>query len=199
MSRLRDTGSRPSGRARRPASFVAALAVGACVLGTVTACGEESNSDRSSRITNPSRPGSTTGSLGAVRFTHVRIQRPSDEVHPSGGNAGLFVTISNHGNRDDQLTSVSSPDAESVVLRKGSEPEGTGAPTLAITRRSTTSLQTPAGVHFELVGLKSDVKQGQAVSVTFEFATLGSVTLRVPVQVIDHPVVSGPASASPSS
>lgn len=174
---------------RRRTSLIAALAVVACLLGTVAACGEEKNSDRSDRITNPGRPGATTGALGNFRFQHVRIQRPSDEVHPSGGNAGLFVTIANHGNRDDTLTSVSSPDASSVVLRKGSAPQGSGAPTLPITRRSTTSLQTPAGTHFELVGLKSDIKQGQAVSVTFQFKTAGSVTLRVPVQVIDHPLV----------
>lgn len=198
MSRRRETRRKPGARARRGTPLVM-VAVIACLLGTVAACGGESNSNRSDRITNPGRPGSTTAALGAVRFEHVRIQRPSNEVHAADTNAALFLTIANHGNRDDTLTTVSSPDATSVVLRKGSAQQGSGAPTLPITRRSTTSLQTPAGVHFELVGLKSDIQQGQAVSVTFQFQSAGSVTIRVPVQVIDHAVVPGPASASPSA
>ncbi len=157
----------------------------------LTACGGEHKPTREQvrekRINEPVRRESVNASVGQVRLLTVRIETPVGE-HEAGSNSGLFLSIANSG-PDDRLVAVSSVDAGSVVQRDGAEvpAEGIGIP---VVQGGTVSMQSPNGLHLELVDLKRDLGKRTFVPVSFRFAKAGPVTVKVFVSGVDHPAVA---------
>ncbi len=171
-----------------------AIAVGVLLVVApiaLTACGSDQKPTRDQvrekRINEPVRRESVNASVGQVRLLTVRVETPVGE-HETGSNSGLFLSLANSG-PDDRLVAVSSVDARSVVQRTGAEPPAEGID-IAIARGATVSMQSPTGLHLELVELKRDLGKRTFVPVSFRFAKAGPVTVKVFVSGVDHPVVA---------
>jgi copper(I)-binding protein len=145
---------------------------------------------REKRINDPVRRDSVSARVGAVHLQTVRIERSGGVS--AGGNSALFLSLSNTG-ADDRLVAVSTVDAQSVVARNGAAPPA-GSVNVAVPKGDVVAMQSPYGLHLELVGLKSDLSARSFVPVTFTFARAGKVTVQVFVTRVDRQVVP---SASP--
>lgn len=137
--------------------------------------------------------------LAQLQVRNVYLAAPETSRYGNGSDVPLYLTVANSGGGSDSLTSVSSDDATSVEVRQsdlgggGAAPSATpsgGSPTLA--GGTSLPLAVPGGsalrlsadsTHLVLVGLKRELGPGQSVSVTFSFASAGSTTLIVPVQL----------------
>ncbi|MET0930070.1 MAG: copper chaperone PCu(A)C [Aeromicrobium sp.] len=174
---------------RRLGALLVALAL------VLAGCGGSlpSRSDiREKRINDPVRGDSVSARVGDIRLLAVHIEQPVG-AHAADGNSALFLTLVNDGDAD-RLVAVSSVDARSVVARDGS---GEPTPTidLAVAARAVTAMQSPYGVHLELVELKRDLGRRAFVPVTFRFAEAGSVTAKVLVSGFDRQVVPTPSAS----
>ena len=169
------------------------LVAGALLL---TGCGGESKPTRTDvrekRVNDPVRRESVSARVGDLRLLTVRIERP-EGVHATGSNSAMFLTLANDGAAD-RLVAVSSVDARSVVARDGAAEPVPGID-IPVPERGVTSMQSPYGLHLELVDLKRDLGRREFVPVTFRFAEAGEVTVQVFVTGVDRQVVP---SASPS-
>ncbi|MET0999488.1 MAG: copper chaperone PCu(A)C [Marmoricola sp.] len=174
-------------------SLVMALLL-ALVLG---GCGGDSKPTREEvrekRINDPVRRDSVSARVGDLRLLTVRIERP-EGVHATGSNSALFLTLANSGAAADSLVAVSSVDARSVVQREGAEAP---APSIDIPvpEGDVVSMQSPYGLHLELVDLKRDLGKRTFVPVTFRFADAGDVTVQVFVSGVDRQVVPSPSAS----
>lgn len=164
------------------------------LVGTLAGCGGGSTPARRLHTTPSPRPGVTKTTVGDIELQHLRIERPADETHLIGANVGLYVTIVHRPPRVDRLTSVTSPDATRAVIRAGASAPARPVD-LRIPGRSTLPMQHADKTHLELSGLKREIQQGMVVPVTFVFEEAGSVTVNVPVQVANHPIVPSPTSS----
>jgi periplasmic copper chaperone A len=168
------------------------------VLGIALAgCGDGKPSAqdvRDKRINDPVRRDSVSATVGSIRLLAMRIQRP-DVAHAAGTNSALWLTIANSGVAD-TLVAVSSVDARSIVQRDGAEPPEDGI-NVRVDVGGVVPMQHASGPHLELVDLKRDIGKRSFVPVTFRFENAGSVTVKVFVSGVDHPVVEPlPTSAS---
>jgi copper(I)-binding protein len=90
-----------------------------------------------------------------------------------GSSASLFVGLFNNGTNNDKLVSVTAPDnASSVAIQNGSV-------TIPAYGAADLTGPEPAVV---LKGLTTALRGGESITVTFDFATAGAVTLSVPVE-----------------
>jgi periplasmic copper chaperone A len=179
----------PRRAAWRRAGVVGALLLVAPIA--LAACGGDQKPTRDQvrekRINEPVRRESVNASVGPVRLLTVRIETPVGE-HEAGSNSALFLSLANSG-PDDRLVAVSSVDARSVVQRTGAEPPASGID-IPVTTGATVSMQSPDGLHLELVELERDLGKRTFVPVSFRFAKAGPVTVKVFVSGVDHPVVA---------
>jgi len=183
------------GRTWRSVLATALLLVQAAAL---TGCGSDVPSQqdvRDKRINDPVRRDSVSTQIGSIRLLAMRIQRPEGE-HAAGTNSALWLTIANSGVAD-TLVAVSSVDARSVVLRDGADPPENTID-IHVDVGGVVPMQHASGPHLELVDLKRDIGKRSFVPVTFRFQYAGSVTVRVFVSGVDHPVVA-PLPASDST
>ena len=104
---------------------------------------------------------------------------------PGQAVAGGSVSITNGGSEDDRLVSVSSPVADHVEIHemtmendimKMRQLKGG----LAVPAGQTVAL-TAGGMHLMFMGVKTPVRTGQSVQVTFTFEKAGSVDAVLPV------------------
>ncbi|HHG89320.1 MAG TPA: copper chaperone PCu(A)C [Devosia sp.] len=107
---------------------------------------------------------------------------------PNAKTGGGFVTITNNGEMDDQLVSVSSPAAavvelhtmkmENEVMVMRSSPDGFAVPAGEVTELS------PGGKHIMFMQITEPFRMGNLVPVTLVFERAGSVDLMLPVAPI---------------
>lgn len=104
---------------------------------------------------------------------------------PGQAVAGGYVTIANSGSDDDRLVSVSSPVADHVEIH-----EMTMENDVMKMRQIKDGLPVPAGqtvalsaggMHLMFMGVKTPVRTGEAVQVTFTFEKAGAVEAVLPV------------------
>jgi copper(I)-binding protein len=102
-----------------------------------------------------------------------------------GHNGAAFLTITNRGNRPDQLLSASSPEAGAIQVHESREEGG------AMRMRETGPVEIPpggsvtlrpGGLHIMLMELRQPLQQGGEVPITLRFARAGEVT--VPFRVL---------------
>ncbi|WP_129841410.1 copper chaperone PCu(A)C [Streptomyces sp. RFCAC02] len=104
---------------------------------------------------------------------------------PTADVAGGYLTISNTGDTDDALTSVTSEAAESVEMH---ETEGTTmhrVDSLAVPAGGTLRLDR-GGNHLMLMGLERRPDEGDTVPLELHFETSAPITLDVPVEAANH-------------
>lgn len=104
----------------------------------------------------------------------------------SGGATGVvYLTIQNTGTTPDRLLKVESPIASSAELHQEVNDNG------VMSMRPLDGVDIPAGgevilkpgrIHVMLIGLKRDLKPGDAFDLTLQFAKAGGVTVQVGVQ-----------------
>ena len=155
------------------------------------------------------------GRSGDILLRGVRVAAPPQPRYPAGANADVWLTLLNEGRQSDTLTGVSSPDADTVVIRTDDDCDGTATTVSSLSLPAADTL--PGPVHsdnpsttrpFEsyslrLVGLTRDVPAGTTVSLTFQFQGAPAVTLEVPVRPRQDQTqpghLCGSPAASPSS
>lgn len=119
-----------------------------------------------------------TGTL-ALEHGYLKGMLPGQAV------AGGYVTITNGGNGDDRLVSVSSPVADHVEIH-----EMTMENDIMKMRQLKDGVPLPAGqtvalsaggMHLMFMGVKTPVRTGDSVKVTFTFEKAGAVDAVLPV------------------
>lgn len=149
-------------------STFTALALGACLLVGVTACGSGDGGGTASAQ-------GQDRAVGKVSVVDATIDWPAN---PS--IASVSMVVRNGTARADTLRSVDSPVAESATVhRTGTDAEGrstmTPEPELAIPARSSVTFQ-PGGLHVMLTGITADLQVGDEVDLTLRFEHAGTVT-----------------------
>jgi hypothetical protein len=145
------------------------LLVTALLCGALAGC--DAGQDAETVRETPDIPGAD-GTVGTMVLDDVYLE--TGDAVSAGGSVPLRVALTNNGNEADQLVAVSTPDAASVEML---DPDGTVV---------TDGIEVPAGgqvdattgpVLLRLVGLSRELSPEAVVSVTFEFAKAGRVTL----------------------
>jgi periplasmic copper chaperone A len=141
--------------------------------------------------------------VGTMDLRAVAVAPPDDRSWAEGGTAPMRMFLVNNSPDPDQLVSVSSDRSASVRLIANG---GVQAPTSG---SAAESIKVPSGesvsVGFDpgnpqvvLVGLTENLFPAQTIAVTFRFANAGSVTAKVPVQLISSPSSTPTVNLTPS-
>jgi copper(I)-binding protein len=114
----------------------------------------------------------------------VEILAPYAHAAGAGETSAAYMNIKNSGSEADTLLSASC-DAVMMVQVMESTMEGDvmsmgDVPVIDIPAGSTVELN-PGGYHIMLMDLKQELKAGDTIQVTLEFAKAGKVTLEVPI------------------
>ena len=175
-----------SARQRLLATMRPAMVVGFGVTLLLSGCGTGQVTETASQ--QSAAPGAQ-GQVGPIAVRNALITYPEGGEHyyRSGSDAPITLTIVNTGDSEDELTSVTSPAAQSVQIegQRGLPPQHTlraVAPTKSTgpTQSSDQNL-TQGQIRIVLDGLTEDVRPGRTVSVTLLFRQAGELTLQVPV------------------
>lgn len=141
--------------------------------------------------------------LGDLQVRNLYLAAPEGSTYSEGDDAPLYLTVASRSRSADSLISVTSPDARSVaVVPAGAEAtpsadntsaspsagagidSRTTAAELPIEIRGGSALTLgPDSTHLVLQGLVRQLRPSQYVQVTLTFATAGSTTLNVPVEL----------------
>jgi periplasmic copper chaperone A len=170
--------------------------IAACAVALTAGCAAGQDAQTAEEV--PSLDG-TQGQVGAMILNAVALRTPSGSSWAPGASVSLTAHITNNGRATDSLKSVSSPEFSK------------GWTVVPFAQNVTTGSSQPApqrigagnaiGYGFEnlnsdgahsanaiyLRGLTSRLWPGSSVKVTFTFASAGSTTLTVPVQLSDEP------------
>lgn len=171
----------------RSRALPAALLIGALAIPAVTGC--EAGLNAPTLAFHPAADGATASS-GDVTISNAFILGPTlGQQLPAGGQAGLFVSISSTGG--DQLTQVTADGVSSAVQITGG--------TVSIPANGAANLTGPAP-QLVLTNLSTALSGGQTVTLKFDFANAGQLTVQVPVQpqAYDYATYAQPASPTPS-
>jgi periplasmic copper chaperone A len=101
------------------------------------------------------------------------------------GNGAVYFVLQNHSAAADELTGVSSEIAQAVEMHQ-STMEGDVMQmqqVMSVPIEGKEGIEfAPGGYHVMLIGLKQDVKLGDQIQVTLNFADHEDITISVPVQ-----------------
>lgn len=175
----------------RPASAAGSglpLRLGAALLGALllltpvlASCGTGQVTQTASQL---SAVDGAQGDAGPIAARNVMVAYPDDgrRSYPRGTDAVLVMTIVNTGSSEDELTSASSPSAESVEFGEPRTlaPQGTLRAVSAPAGGSGTALAR-GQLRMVLTNLAEDVQPGRTVRLTLLFRQAGELTLDVPV------------------
>ena len=128
--------------------------------------------------------------VNGINIDNVFVLGPAlNSTLPPGGQAGVFLSL--YSQNSDQLVSASAPGAASSVQLLD------GPVTLAPNTLVDLSGPHPAVV---LTGLTSPLNGGETVTLQFNFANAGPVTLAVPVEpaAYDYATYSPPPISTPT-
>ena len=149
------------------------------------------------------------GKVGDIRITDVYFVTPTGKAAPQGSSLDFYVYIYNEGNQPDTLSDVTSdagtismvgslssasPSASKSSAAGGASPAASSgsAVSLGVQPLTAIDLESPDGPHLQLTGLSKDITPTDFITVTFDFATAGPISLRVPVEI-------APGGASPTT
>ncbi|MFD2417509.1 hypothetical protein [Amycolatopsis pigmentata] len=136
------------------------------------------------------------GALGqagqiAVRNASLANNDKCEQAYTAGSDAPLKLTIANSGPKDDDLVSVTSPNAAGSTI--GGQKTVVAGSTLVVGPAAGTGVTQAADnkighASVTLQGLKSVVWPGQLMPVTFVFRDAGPVTLNLPIASPSKPL-----------
>ncbi len=122
----------------------------------------------------------------AYKVGDLSIAHPKSFATPPGSvTAAGYMTITNHGDEDDRLISISS-DFPRTMLHKSEEQDGVMKMLhqhdgVVIPAGGTVSFE-PGGLHVMFMGLKERLKEGEQNDVTLSFEKAGSVDVTFNVE-----------------
>lgn len=169
----RRMGVRPAATLIVPA-LAAAMALAGCAAGT-------------DALTSHARTttDSVSAAVGTIALRNLYVAGPVSQ----GDDAQIVSAFFNSGADADQLAAISSPSAA-----------GGKAPADNVIASAGGQIYIANGSAPKLVGVKSNLRVGQAVPVTFTFARAGSVTVLIPVETPPPGASAAPSTtATPSS
>lgn len=113
---------------------------------------------------------------------------------PNAPVGGGYLTITNNGDSDDRLIAASSPAAAEVQLHEMKMEGDVMKMTeledgIAVPAGATVTLK-PGGLHLMMMGLQSQLVEGESVKVTLTFERAGTVELCL---AIESPAAQGPS------
>ena len=101
------------------------------------------------------------------------------------GNGAIYFVIQNNSAEADELTGVGSDVAVAVEMHEtnmeGDVMQMQQVASIALPGNTKVEL-APGGLHVMLIGLKQDLKAGEEIEITLQFANHDDLTLTVPVQ-----------------
>jgi hypothetical protein len=160
-----------------------------CALSVPALAGCEAGQNAPTLAFHPAAFGATT--IGAnITINNAFVLGPDvGQRLPSGGQAGLFVSLA--ATSGDVLESVSAPGTAASV-------QVNGAP-VTIAAHGVANLTGPAP-RIVLTGLSRLLSGGQSITVVFTFAQAGSIPLQVPVMphAFEWATFEEPAALAPS-
>ena len=169
-------------RTARPARSLA-LAALLVAVPVLTACGASSDAQTYQERNNAD---SSSTAVGALALRGISVLPPlAGKSFRAGGTAEAVLTVTNADSVPDTLVEVSTPAASSVQVLASNRPATLRVPPLGSTGQAIT---------LRLVGLTSELREGEYVTLSFRFARNGSIEVPVPVAVsgrTDRPVYTG--------
>lgn len=115
----------------------------------------------------------------------IAVEHAWARATPRGAaTAAAYVTLVNHGADDDRLLSVTSPVAERIQFHSETNDSGVMKMSQLTTveiRSGATVVFTPGAMHMMLLGLKRQIKEGEAVPLTLTFEKAGAIDVAAPV------------------
>ncbi|CCQ14821.1 putative uncharacterized protein [Rhodococcus sp. AW25M09] len=174
----------PLGRHRRTATALALLAGGAFAL---TACGAGQISQTATQV---AAVNGSSADVGDIQLRNVHVVYPNSQEYSiePGGTVELGFTAINSSPADaDELTDISSPEAQVTIVDEAESGSTEIAPLTALGAGSPadTQLDDPLLpiqlIKVEMADISENVRPGLTLPVTFEFAKAGEVVVNVPV------------------
>jgi copper(I)-binding protein len=176
----------------------AVLGLGAALLLAGCGAGQITQTDTMLPAVNGALGQAGQAGQVSVRNAVLANRNSCEQAYTAGSNVPLVLTIANAGQHDDQLVSVTSPDATGATI-DGQKTVVAGS-TLVVgdsLETNPTPSDTKIGrANVTLDGLKSVVWPGQLTPVTFNFRDAGSVTLQLPVAAPTKTLSCSPAPSS---
>jgi copper(I)-binding protein len=112
-----------------------------------------------------------------VGLQQVQLEYPLDGVYEAGGDARLFMAVTNTGGEPVTLTDISGPDFGGVRVETA---DGQGLP-LTVDAEDTLYVGAEGPPDVTLLDLGRELRSSQSIPVTFAFGEAGEVTVDVPV------------------
>jgi copper(I)-binding protein len=163
---------------------------GAIVALTPTLAGCEAGLNAPTLAFHPAAFGAYTSSANGITVSNAFVLGAAlNQSLPKGGQAGMFVSL--NSTSPDELTGVKAEYAGSVKLKGGP---------IKVLADTPVDLTGPAP-RIVLSDLSRALDGGTTISVTFEFATAGDVTINVPVEphAYDYATYAQPAAPTPTT
>jgi hypothetical protein len=198
-------------RSRRSARLLGVAVALTAAMITLTSCAVGQHA--ATAIDKPAVAG-TGGNVGSMDLQNVSIQAPNvtgrdtgTKFYAAGDNAPMTLTLINVGHVADALVSVTSTAFSSWAIVDTSaltQPLAGGASQQVINPNERvglglTNLGVGTGSSAQTLVLAKASKQifpGSTIDVTFTFATAGSITLHVPVNLTSAPTTGSIAPAA---
>jgi copper(I)-binding protein len=147
------------------------LLVGAIAIMVPALAGCEAGFDAPTLQFHPASAGLSTASGGIIIDNAFVLGPAPGATLPAGGQAGLFLSL--EAANGDTLTSITAPGAASSV-QLGNGP-------ITLSPNNLVKLGGPAPL-LTLDGLTNPLSGGESITLDFQFANAGKVTLSVPVE-----------------
>ncbi|MGV8873874.1 MAG: hypothetical protein ACOH2Q_15185 [Rhodococcus sp. (in: high G+C Gram-positive bacteria)] len=174
----------PLGRHRRTAAALALLAGGALAL---TGCGAGQISQTATQV---AAVNGNSANVGDIELRNVHVVYPDSQEYSitPGGTVELgFTAINSSPAVADELTGISSPEAQITIVDEAESGSNQIAPLTALGAGAPadTQLDDPLLpiqlIKVEMADISENVRPGLTLPVTFEFANAGEVVVNVPI------------------
>lgn len=164
------------------------LLVGAIAIMVPALAGCEAGLDAPTLQFHPASAGLSTAS-GGITIDNAFVLGPAPGATlPAGGQAGLFLSL--EAANGDTLTSITAPGtASSVQLGNGP---------ITLSPNNLVKLGGPAPL-LTLDGLTNPLSGGESITLDFQFANAGKVTLSVPVEPASYDFSSYSPAPTPTT
>ena len=186
----------PLGRHRRVATTLALLAGGALAL---TACGSGQISQTATQV---AAVNGNSADVGDIQLRNVHVVYPNSQeysIEPGGTVELGFTAINSNSAVADELTGISSPEAQVTIVDEAESGSNEIAPLTALGAGSPADVQLDDPllpiqlIKVEMADISENVRPGLTVPVTFTFAEAGDVVVNVPVDPGTTPRMEGEA------
>ena len=165
------------------------LLAGAIAIMVPALAGCEAGFDAPTLQFHPASTGNNTVAPGGITIANAFVLGPAPGATlPAGGQAGLFLSL--EAANGDTLTKISAPGtASSVQLGNGP---------ITLSPNNLVKLGGPAPL-LTLDGLTKPLSGGETITLDFQFANAGQVTLSVPVEPASYDFSSYSPAPTPTT